>query len=561
MSEQFYFLTHTPEQAAKWDDIARTDPERVCETLDVGFETKTTNRWGDSAQDVYPCYEATGKLAREGTAEWHRLLDVGVAEKLCDGVLQARVYVPPLPGMSEERQREAMRQVRSGHFVALDAICHAVCSVSKTPNESERKFLRTLKQRWPEMMKHLWDSPQNALRPESSHAIERAVVAKIVARLTHADPSVMSMIDADFDMTLPLLTRYFIHATEERDTLYLLECITCLTTPIVDKDLIKHRKLHPLPKTWLSRMMGGSTPPRKIFDRCGVHLTQTMKKEEDARMIMDFIITLLQLVNDQGPEFANDLRQSASLWTNMFIFMRRAAERKIEPGDKAAGARAKRAAANVIGLTANWMHSCFFQSPDQLKVFVELCIRADFFNALDATVPRVVATEGVTQQLTRIIFCLDSLLSKDPSTSPLFKGQLPRPRTFHALLIHAYIDPRTRSLRTPSEFVRTGQVRRDAKGLPAVGSNFFDESCWQMWHALEKRVKSGGVCARRVCDERATARCSKCGQAQYCGQDCQKKDWKEHKIMCGVIIHDEVPNSGGLHRVTIPGINAPPVGG
>ncbi|KAH9918295.1 uncharacterized protein B0H18DRAFT_1214213 [Fomitopsis serialis] len=490
MPEPIYFLTHTPEQAAKWEDIARTDPERVLDTLDMG-PTKPTNRWGDQPQDVFPCFAACGKLASEGTAEWHRLLDAGVADKLCDGILYAKIYHPTLPSMSEEMQREAVRQVHSGHFVPLDAICHAVCSISKTPNESESKFLRTLKQRWPEMIKHLWESPQNALRPESSHAIERAVIAKIVARLTYIDSSVMSMIDADFDMTLPLLTRYFIHSTEERDTLYLLKTITILTSAVGDKDVIKYRKLHRLPKTWLSRMMRGSTPPRKLFDRCGIHLTQTMKTEEDASMVMDFIIDLFDLVNDQGPEFAGDVRQSASLWTNLFIYMRKTAERKIEPTDKAADRRAKRIVAKVIGITANWMHTCFFHASDQLKPFLELCIRADLFSALDIAIPRAVEAEGVTMQLTRILFSLDSVLSKGPSAAALVKGQLPRPRIFHALLMHSYLDPRTRTPRAPSEWVRNGTIQKNAKGIPTE-PDFYDSGCWQMWRQLETCAKPRG---------------------------------------------------------------------
>lgn len=46
-------------------------------------------------------------------------------------------------------------QIKSGHFIALDVICHAVCSMSRKPNSSERKFLNTLEQRWPQLMTHV----------------------------------------------------------------------------------------------------------------------------------------------------------------------------------------------------------------------------------------------------------------------------------------------------------------------------------------------------------------------------------------------------------------------
>ncbi|GMH88290.1 hypothetical protein TrST_g6932 [Triparma strigata] len=36
-----------------------------------------------------------------------------------------------------------------------------------------------------------------------------------------------------------------------------------------------------------------------------------------------------------------------------------------------------------------------------------------------------------------------------------------------------------------------------------------------------------------VCGKKAVARCTGCGRATYCGQECQFKDWKEHKKVCG----------------------------
>lgn len=129
--QPIHFVAHTPQEAAKWEEIARTDPERVLETLEMGPVAKPTNRWGDSplvralrsrdanslihsSQDVSPCFAATATLAKEGSAPWHRLQDAGVAELLCDGVIHAKLYLPTLPNMSEETQKAAARQVRIG---------------------------------------------------------------------------------------------------------------------------------------------------------------------------------------------------------------------------------------------------------------------------------------------------------------------------------------------------------------------------------------------------------------------------------------------------------------
>ena len=35
-----------------------------------------------------------------------------------------------------------------------------------------------------------------------------------------------------------------------------------------------------------------------------------------------------------------------------------------------------------------------------------------------------------------------------------------------------------------------------------------------------------------VCGTRTTKRCGKCGSVWYCSRDCQRRDWKTHKINC-----------------------------
>lgn len=42
-------------------------------------------------------------------------------------------------------------------------------------------------------------------------------------------------------------------------------------------------------------------------------------------------------------------------------------------------------------------------------------------------------------------------------------------------------------------------------------------------------------CARPSCHIPAKSSCSGCGREQYCSSECQKKDWKKHKLMCPML--------------------------
>ena len=75
--------------------------------------------------------------------------------------------------------------------------------------------------------------------------------------------------------------------------------------------------------------------------------------------------------------------------------MRRNTERKIAPSGTNTGRCAKGVICNAIAFTANWMHACHFDPPVQLRPFVELCLKADLFAALDPAIPRVASMQGV----------------------------------------------------------------------------------------------------------------------------------------------------------------------
>ena len=43
------------------------------------------------------------------------------------------------------------------------------------------------------------------------------------------------------------------------------------------------------------------------------------------------------------------------------------------------------------------------------------------------------------------------------------------------------------------------------------------------------------------CGNPGTLRCSKCKKVYYCSKECQKSDWKTHKLSCSTSQNDDKP--------------------
>jgi hypothetical protein len=109
----FQIITHTPEQAAQWKQLAASNPSRVARTL--ALSPGQTTREGDTQGDVYPALEAVVEVARpvQGSRNelWEKMVDAGIAEVLCNNVIDMASFVKFLPNMPQDLLEQAKREV------------------------------------------------------------------------------------------------------------------------------------------------------------------------------------------------------------------------------------------------------------------------------------------------------------------------------------------------------------------------------------------------------------------------------------------------------------------
>lgn len=60
-----------------------------------------------------------------------------------------------------------------------------------------------------------------------------------------------------------------------------------------------------------------------------------------------------------------------------------------------------------------------------------------------------------------------------------------------------------------------------------------DETCLALNTDLHRRSQKSGVVGKcSVCGKETKEHCGKCPHVFYCSVDCQKRDWKMHKLVC-----------------------------
>jgi len=133
-------------------------------------------------------------------------------------------------------------------------------------------------------------------------------------------------------------------------------------------------------------------------------------------------------------------------------------------------------------------------------------------------------------QLSRIFMGIERTARESgPSLRQQICAQMPRPRSLRPLFD------------VGSELPPNAIITMQSNGFPG-GDIIWKKGAWRGLRTLEQMC-SKEVCGRRGCDIPSAAQCAKCKRANYCGAGCQKIDWKEHKLVCGIDIdaRDLVP--------------------
>ena len=76
------------------------------------------------------------------------------------------------------------------------------------------------------------------------------------------------------------------------------------------------------------------------------------------------------------------------------------------------------------------------------------------------------------------------------------------------------------------------------------------------------KSKAAGMCEIKECSKPGNLCCSRCKTVGYCSTECQKKDWKQHKVNCKQTepseqdgISGKKPSFSGSTSEKRPGVN------
>jgi hypothetical protein len=220
---------------------------------------------------------------------------------------------------------------------------------------------------------------------------------------SYAPLTVVSIFLDKSDVTIPLIFRNWIRSSGESDAFLPAAALVELIEPR-SKVYRDYRKTHPIPPSFsiLDRMLVGASSPNELISALTSHLSRLNGRE--ASVELDFFAQVYHLARPRGAsnnmskpirrdDISRAIRLSEPLWTTMFALLRRGA--KNEALDARGQKNGDLVLGSIIGLSANVIHDCQFDAPDEREGLVALWLRAGLFDALDDAMPQIADQSGM----------------------------------------------------------------------------------------------------------------------------------------------------------------------
>ncbi|EIM87509.1 uncharacterized protein STEHIDRAFT_168233 [Stereum hirsutum FP-91666 SS1] len=560
--EPFSLGGHAPELDVKWTSIV-ADPsnaKRVIDIYDVEPVEGSVNRRGDSYLDLPAALIAIDKVAESGGRIWENLVRAGILDKICEcveGKRKAYDCPPHLitkPGFSDLRDR-----LHASYYIAMRTLVLAATRLTRPPKPDGVLLLKALRQHWHAMMKRLWNEPETTLERTRLHVDMRTLVGFLLGHVNKTDPTFRKVITNNKDdLTIAVAVRYWMSSTTALDQMILFKTLTEIAKSDIVRDGIRMYEEPVLPSILPSIAKGASRNDGHSFDHFVEKLASSLVvlKDEDAFHAISIIFHIHGTSPrvSEYPDFIRALIHSESLWLALFGLLKKI------PSDSSAGLPGSKifdqnriTFSNILDLATLTLALVVDYSPHSLEPLLrQWASLSELWDALDRLLPVYVSTPSIAATIMFLFEQLRGLSERIPSIYPALRSQLPRPRSLRALFDASFSGsehPTPPRIITVSMVTIGPTLPRDINSIGFCGL--------KGWVSLERLQHACGVhrqCMRRGCTNRWTARCKACRNTQYCGAECQKRDWKEHRLICGLFMdyEDSSLDDGDLAVLTVP---------
>ncbi|KAJ4471603.1 hypothetical protein J3R30DRAFT_3450224 [Lentinula aciculospora] len=572
-------------KSTKWAKLISKNPTRTVTALYIG-PNGTTNSHGDNGEDFIFAMDAVRRVAevlsrvtvypsnsgedigrsseeRDLRKELEGLINAGVVEALCWNVIHLKGDT-----MADDAMSAFYPPFVILYFVVIGMnLGEHDGHDEQKGNDVDRRAMRVIMDKWEEMTNRWWKEPQHTLKQDATHEPERLLVSRLMGYLLLGNSSMYSEILQPSSHTLSLITRHWAHCTSASIARLNLSILRSVIFFKFSQNVQEYLKDHDKPSMafFLEAIYTGinnpsivsapfgetQTSPQKLIQIMSSHLAlgDASYAAEDLGFCHDLYIGLREYAASSSDssdfnDFTDTLRNSETYWRNALALM------QVKNSDNST-----RTEKEVSVAVLNLALKLILQQPvHEVAQLARTWVTVGLFNVLDDTMEELVKVPGATRLLTFFYTtikesCLSSAFPLD--VLQLLKNDFPRQRAVGAVM------------RYESEQINNQQKQLLATGvednveepeLPDAEDPIWINGLWQAmgWvegvchrdlHGREQAKKgaeeqtseveiSSILCARRSCGKKAVSKCSSCKEFWYCGVECQKLDWKEHKIIC-----------------------------